>query len=86
MTAPHAATLTASYDSPDRASCIFDSLEPEIGGVDDDRASADVRRDGDTVEITVEAADLTALRAGTTSWSRLLVVAEQVTVTGAKRF
>lgn len=78
--------MAASYDSAKRASCVFNSLEPEIGGVDDDRATAAVTREGDTVEITVEAADLTALRAGTTSWSRLLVVAEQVTVAGAQRF
>jgi KEOPS complex subunit Pcc1 len=86
VTAPHTATLSVSYDSSDRASRVFASLEPEVGGVDDDRADASVTRDGDTVSVTVEAADLTALRAGTTSWSRLLTAAEAVTAAGAERF
>jgi len=45
-----------------------------------------VAREANTAEVTVEAADLTALRAGTTSWSRLLTVAERVTHSGAQRF
>jgi len=36
--------------------------------------------------VTVEAADLSALRAGTNSWSRLLSTAEAVTGAGAQRF
>ncbi|KPN30382.1 KEOPS complex Pcc1-like subunit [Halolamina pelagica] len=85
MTA-HTATLSISFDSPDRARRVAESLTPEVGGVDDDRATAGVTRDGDTVSVTVEATDLTALRAGTTSWSRLLTVAEAVTEAGAQRF
>jgi KEOPS complex subunit Pcc1 len=86
VTAPHTATLSVSYDSTERASRVFASLAPEVGGVDDDRADATVARDGDTVAVTVEAADLIALRAGTTSWSRLLTVAEAVSTAGAERF
>ncbi|WP_053947200.1 KEOPS complex subunit Pcc1 [Halolamina sediminis] len=85
MTA-HTATLSVSYGSPDRARRVAASLDPEVGGVDDDRATARVAREENTVEVTVEAADLTALRAGTTSWSRLLTVAERVTQSGAQRF
>ena len=82
----HTATLSASYGSSDRASRVFASLDPEVGGVDGDRASARVDLDDDTVAVTVEAADLVALRAGTTSWSRLLTVAEAASAAGAERF
>jgi len=82
----HSATLSVSYDSPDRARRVFASLDPEVGGVDDDRASASLARNGDTVEVIIEARDLVALRAGTTSWSRLLSTAEAVMATGAQRF
>ena len=82
----HSATFSVSYDSPDRARRVFASLDPEVGGVDDDRASASLARNGDTVEVTIEARDLVALRAGTTSWSRLLSTAEAVMATGAQRF
>jgi len=82
----HSATLSVSYGSPDRARRVFASLDPEVGGVDDDRASASLARNGDTVEVTIEARDLVALRAGTTSWSRLLSTAEAVMATGAQRF
>ena len=85
MTA-HTATLSVSYDSSARARRVVASLDPEVGGVDDDRARARVAREDDTVEVTVEAADLTALRAGTTSWSRLLTVTERVTEARAQRF
>ncbi|MFW5940028.1 MAG: KEOPS complex subunit Pcc1 [Halolamina sp.] len=82
----HTATFSVSYDDHDRARRVAESLAPEVGGVDDERASASMRRGGDTVEVTVTASDLSALRAGTTSWSRLLSVAESVTATGAQRF
>ncbi|MBP1986000.1 KEOPS complex subunit Pcc1 [Halolamina salifodinae] len=86
MTATHTATLAVTHDSSARAKRVFESLDPEVGGVDDDRAGASVARDGRTVEVTVEAADLSALRAGTNSWSRLLSTAEAVTAAGAQRF
>jgi KEOPS complex subunit Pcc1 len=82
VTAAHTATLAVTYDCSTRAERVFDSLDPEVGGVDDDRAGASVARDGRTVEV----ADLSALRAGTNSWSRLLSTAEAVTAAGAQRF
>jgi len=86
VTAPHSVTLAVSFDSSARAKRVFESLDPEVGGVDDDRAGASVAREGRTVEVTVEATDLSALRAGTNSWSRLFSTAEAVTATGAQRF
>lgn len=76
--AAHTATLSVSYPSPASASLVAQSLTPEVDEIDDDRASASVRCEGETVTVTVHARDLVALRAGTTSWTRLLTVAEQV--------
>ncbi|MFB6221992.1 MAG: KEOPS complex subunit Pcc1 [Halolamina sp.] len=75
--AAHTATLSVSYPTPESAALVEHSLRPEVDRIDDDRAAASVRRDGQTVEVTVRAADLVALRAGTGSWSRLLAVAER---------
>ncbi|MEF8802052.1 MAG: KEOPS complex subunit Pcc1 [Halolamina sp.] len=76
--AAHTATLSVSYPTPASATLVVRSLTPELGRIDDDRASASVNRAGATVTVTVDAHDLVALRAGTTSWSRLLTVAERV--------
>lgn len=54
------------------------SLEQEVGEIDDDRSEAAVSHTGDTVEITVTAVDLTALRAGCNTWGSLLEVAAGV--------
>jgi KEOPS complex subunit Pcc1 len=76
--AAHTATLAVSYLTPTSASLVARSLTPEVDQLADDRASATVDRTGTTVTVTVDARDLVALRAGTTSWSRLLTVAERV--------
>lgn len=76
--AAHTATLSVSYPTPASASLVARSLTPEVAQIDDDRASASVVCEGATVTVTVHARDLVALRAGTTSWSRLLTVAERV--------
>jgi len=76
--AAHTATLSVSYPTPESATLVAESLYPEVDRIDDDRAAASVHREGDEVVVTVEAADLVALRAGTASWSRLLDVAEHV--------
>jgi KEOPS complex subunit Pcc1 len=74
----HTATLSVSYATPTSAALVADSLLPEVDQIEDDRATASVAREAAQVEITVRAADLVALRAGTASWSRLLAVAERV--------
>jgi len=76
--AAHTATLSLSYPTSASASLVARTLTPEVDQIADDRASASVRRDGETVTVTVRARDLVALRAGTNSWSRLLSVAEEV--------
>jgi len=75
---PHATTLSFGYDSPARARTVERSVRVETGGVDDDRSTVTVDRDGDTVRVRVDAEDLVALRAGVNSWFRLLAAPDAV--------
>ena len=77
MTASHRTHLTAEYDSVDRARAIERSVRPEIDDIEGDRTTARLSRDGQRVELTVEAADLVALRAGINTWLTLRGVAER---------
>lgn len=77
MTSPHETLLTVQYDSPEQARRVQRSVAPEIDDIEGDRTTATLRRDGRTVEIRVEAADLVALRAGINTWLTLVGVAEQ---------
>ncbi|MEZ3115341.1 KEOPS complex subunit Pcc1 [Halobaculum sp. MBLA0147] len=74
----HTTTLSFPYHEERRARLVADALAVEVGRIDDDRSAARVTRDGDTVVVTVEAADPTALRAGINTWTRLVAVAEGV--------
>ena len=76
--APHAATLSFTYRSAERARRVERSVRPELDEIADDRSRTAVARDGDTLTVTVRAADLVALRAGTNTWVRLVEVAETV--------
>ncbi|MDS0220833.1 KEOPS complex Pcc1-like subunit [Haloarcula sp. S1AR25-5A] len=78
MTAPHQTRLAAEYDTADRARAIERSIRPEIDDIEGDRTTARLSRDGQRVEIIVEAADLVALRAGINTWLTLRGVAETV--------
>ena len=74
----HETTLTAEYAAESRARLVAAALSPEVGALEASRARATVSRTGATVRVHVGAEDLAALRAGITSWSRLLTVAERV--------
>ncbi|MGB9931426.1 KEOPS complex subunit Pcc1 [Haloarcula amylolytica] len=76
MTPPHQTRLTAEYDSTGRARAIARSVRPEIDDIEGDRTTARLSRDGQRVELTVEASDLVALRAGINTWLTLRGVAE----------
>ncbi|WP_418281106.1 KEOPS complex subunit Pcc1 [Halorubrum sp. DTA98] len=78
MAREHDTVLRVSYPTERRARVIADALTPEVGEIDDARSATTVARDGDTVRVRVGADDLTALRAGINSWSRLIEVAEQL--------
>jgi len=73
----HETVLTFEYDSASRATTIRRSLAPEIGDIEGDRTGAALSRDGDEIEVTIEAADLVALRAGQNTWLSLVSVAER---------
>ena len=78
MTREHDTVLRVSYPSERRARIVADALAPEVGEIDDPRSSAAVTREGAVVRVRIDADDLTALRAGINSWSRLVEVAERV--------
>jgi len=72
----HRTVLTFEYDDPETATYIERSVRPEVGAIDGDRTTASLSREGSTVEVTVTAADLVALRAGCNTWLTLVGVAE----------
>ena len=74
---PHETTLELDYGSERPARLVERSVRPEIGEIDGDRSDAELAREGSTVRITVRAADLVALRAGTNTWLTLVGVAER---------
>ena len=81
--APHAVTLSFTYRTVERARRVERSVRPELDRIEDDRSEASVDRDGATLVVRVDAADLVALRAGTNTWTRLVEVAETVDGFGA---
>ncbi|AWB26781.1 KEOPS complex subunit Pcc1 [Halococcoides cellulosivorans] len=74
------AVVRVEYDDADRARRVERALAPEIDAIDADRTAAILDRDGATLEISIEATDPVALRAGANSWLGLLEVAERVAV------
>lgn len=76
--AAHTASFSFSYDSAELAATVADAIAVEVGEIDDDRATATVDRENETVIVRVSASDLVALRAGTNSWTRLVSVAESI--------
>ena len=78
---PHVATLALDQPSAARARVVERSLAQEVGEIDDDRSATTLARDGRTVRLTVEAADLVALRAAANTWLSLAAVAEETAET-----
>ncbi|QCC48419.1 KEOPS complex subunit Pcc1 [Halobellus limi] len=78
----HTAEIDFEYGEERRARIVEESVRVEVDEIADDRSRATVARDGRVVRVTVEAADLIALRAGVNTWTRLLEVAERITRTG----
>ncbi len=74
----HATELVFEYGSPAVARAVERSVAVEAGDIEGDRSEAAVRREDATVTVTVDAADLTALRAGNNTWLTLVEVAERV--------
>lgn len=72
------AVVSAEYDDTDCARRVERALAPEIDAIDADRTAAVLDREGSALEISIEATDPVALRAGANSWLGLLEVAERV--------
>lgn len=73
----HRASLHFSYPDEHLARIVEASVSRELGEIDGDRSRASLARDGDTLAVTVDAADLVALRAGVNTWLGLVDVAER---------
>ncbi|CCQ34525.1 rpo operon protein [Halorhabdus tiamatea SARL4B] len=73
----HEAVLDFAYDDSDSASLVERSVAQELDEIDGDRTRARIDRDDETLSITIEAADPVALRAGVTTWTTLVEVAER---------
>ena len=73
----HETVLEFDYTGPRRAARVSRAVAVEAGDIEGDRTRATVDRDGATVRVTVEAADLVALRAGVNTWVSLVSVAER---------
>lgn len=74
----HAASLSFEYADERRARVVTRSVRVEVGRIEDDRSRATVDRDGRTLSVRIDAADLVALRAGLNTWVRLVETAERV--------
>ena len=74
---PHRTTITLAYDDEARARLVETCLARDVGEIDDERSVTRVERTGPRVELTIEAADLVALRAAGNTWLTLAGVAER---------
>lgn len=74
----HTTELVFEYESPAVARAVERSVAVEAGDIEGDRSEAAVQREDLTVTVTVDAADLTALRAGNNTWLTLVEVTERV--------
>jgi KEOPS complex subunit Pcc1 len=76
VTAPHRTVFTSTYADSEQARRVARSLGPELDEIDGDRTTATLTREDATLTLTIRADDLTALRAGCTTWLTLTDVAE----------
>ncbi|ELY61599.1 KEOPS complex subunit Pcc1 [Natronolimnohabitans innermongolicus] len=78
----HDATLEFDYETPSRARLVADSVTREIGEIDDERSRTTIDREGASVRIEIDAADVIALRAALNTWVTLIDVAERTAEAG----
>jgi len=78
----HSTELVFDYESAALARTVECSVAVEAGDIQGDRSEASVSRNGETVTVTVDATDLTALRAGNNTWLTLVEVAERAADAG----
>ena len=73
----HEAVLEFDYSDGERAARVARSVRIEADDIEGDRTAATVDREGATLLVRVNAADLVALRAGINTWTSLVSVAER---------
>lgn len=78
----HHIDFNLEYESADLARVIYRSVAQEIGEIDDDRSETAVTMDGNAVQLSIDAADLVALRAASNTWLSLIEVAEDTAAIG----
>lgn len=76
-TASSTVRLAFEYADAERAALIERSVRQEIGEIDGDRSQTTIERNNATVELSIDADDLIALRAGLNTWCTLIDVAER---------
>lgn len=81
----HHTSTSLEYSSAQFASHVERAVAPEVGEIAGDRTTVTVERVDRTLEVTVQATDPVALRAGLNTWLGFLTVAETVAET-ADRF
>lgn len=74
----HETTVSLSSQSPDHARLVETALRPEAGDIDSDRTAVEISRTETVLELTIEANDAVALRAGQNTWLGLIEVAEEI--------
>lgn len=75
---PHEAVFYFDYCDERAAQLVAASVGVEQGEITGDRTEAAVDRDGATMQVTIRADDLVALRAGANTWTGLVEAAEAV--------
>ena len=73
----HTAVFSLEYATPEYAQRVERAIAPEVGDIDDDRSQTSLSSTGRTLEISIEARDIVALRAALNTWFSLVAVAEQ---------
>ncbi|WP_436936024.1 KEOPS complex subunit Pcc1 [Halovenus marina] len=74
----HETVLSFEYDSPEAARRIERALAPEVADIADERSHTQLARDGNSLDVRIEARDIVALRAGLNTWLSLVGVAERI--------
>jgi KEOPS complex subunit Pcc1 len=74
----HETLLQFDYDDAARARVVERSVRREVEPLADERSRVALERDGATLEVHVEAADIVGLRAASNTWQGLVGAAEGV--------
>jgi KEOPS complex subunit Pcc1 len=81
----HETVLSFEYDSAEAARRVERALAPEVTDIADERSHTRLARDGNSLDVRIEAHDIVALRAGLNTWLSLVGVAERVGAASANK-